>query len=149
MSNSPTSSTGSVSFRHEWRPPRSLCVCLIMLGVLAALALTASMIPKLLAWPAAMLALMHAAMLARRERRRPALDVCIHGSGVANVAGESLSHLQLDWRGPCAVFTWKARDGRLHRRIWTPENLPLSARRELRLAAGDFRASRKRQSMAP
>lgn len=148
MSNSPTSSRGSVSFRHEWRPSRAVCLSLFLLGVFAAISLLASMIPRYLAWPGALIALAHAVALARREWRRPALDICIHGSGTATVGGEGVSDLRLVWRGPCAVFTWKTHRGEVHRCLWTPENLPQWARRELRLAAGDFHASRAQQSMA-
>ena len=57
MRNSPRWSNGSVNCRLEWRPSRLLQAVLILLGVLGAVSVLASELPRPWAWPVAVAAL--------------------------------------------------------------------------------------------
>ena len=134
------SSSESSTCRLEWRPSRWLAASLIALGALAAVSLWLSALP----WPMALIgstaALMHGARLAQREWRRPPFRLQWQaGEDLAQLNfphhTESLTGLQVDFRGPLARLGGRDADGRIRRWQWWPDTLPPAARRRLRLAA--------------
>ncbi len=151
MRNSPRWSNGSVNCRLEWRPSRLLQAALILLGLLAAVAVLGSEMPRLFAWPFAVFALGHGAWQARREGRSARLVFWFPGNGrPPSVDGTPMLDARLDWRGPLAFLRWRERaGGRWRRGAWGPDTLPAAQRRELRLAAGDGDAGRHRRDRAP
>ena len=68
MRNSPRWSNGSVNCRLEWRPSRLLQAVLILLGVLGAVSVLASEMPRSWAWPIAVAALAWGGWQACRPR---------------------------------------------------------------------------------
>lgn len=151
MRNLPRWSNGSVNCRLEWRPSRLLQALLILLGMLAALSVLASEMPRPFAWPVAVAALGYGAWRARRERRRPGLAFWFPGNGrPPTVDGAPMHDARLHWRGPLAFLRWRDRPGgRWRHAAWWPDTLPAPARRELRLAAGEGPAGRPAVPMAP
>jgi toxin CptA len=151
MRNSPRWWNGSVNCRLEWRPSRLLQALLILLGVLAAVAVLASEMPRPFAWPGAFAALGHGAWRARREGRSPRRLFWFPGDGrLPTVDGTPMLDARLLWRGPLAFLRWRERaGGRWRRAAWWPDTLPAPQRRELRLAAGDGDAGRHRRDRAP
>ena len=153
-SGSPGGSTGFVrprvpEARIEWRPSRWLLTAILVLGVLAAFSILASEMPRPLAWPLALAALVHGTRLFRRERRRTPLSFVLRGEATpALVDGVAVEGFELQWRGPLAFARWCDRQGRCQRRTWWPDTLPSARRRELRLAAPVPRAARGGASMA-
>ena len=121
---------------------------LLALGVLAALSLTASALPPVLARPAAAVAVALAAWAAWRESRRPARALVWPAAGPPpTLDGQALDEAALHWRGPLAFLRWRDAGGRRYL-SWWPDTLPPMARRELRLAAGRAAAAPDRASMA-
>lgn len=150
MAHSHRWSNGSASCRLEWRPSRLLQAGLLVLGTLAAFCVVASEMPRIAAWPLALMAALYGLLLARREARRPMLAFWFPGDGrPATVDGQRVEHVQVTWRGPLAFVRWRAGAGRWQRHAWWPDTLPPRARRELRLATGQPAAVRHRAGMAP
>ncbi|AJC48114.1 hypothetical protein [Xanthomonas sacchari] len=146
----PISSPPSAPCRLDWRPSRWLLAALTLLGALAPLSLLGSDLPPRLAWPAAVLALLYAVWLLRREARRaPRMLLVPAGAGTPSIDGVAVSALQVDWRGPLAFVCWRDAQGRTQRLAWWPDTLPPAARRELRLAASAHAASSAPPQMAP
>lgn len=150
MSRSRRSSSASASCRLEWRPSRWLCASLVSLGLMAMVAVLASNLPAVLAWPAAAVALFTGLRQALLEWRRAPFDFVFDGSGLgASVAGGPVCPVRVQWRGALAFATWREAGGRVRRVSWWPDTLPAPARRELRLATGQDQAARRPRQMAP
>jgi hypothetical protein len=150
MPNSPHWSKGSVSCRLEWRPSRLLRASLVLLGGLGAFCVLVSEMPRMAAWPLAVLAFLYGVHLARHEGARPARAVWFPGDGRApTVDGQPVGAVQVTWRGPLAFMRWRDRAGRWQRLAWWPDTLPAPMRRELRLAASSTDAVRRRAGVAP
>lgn len=123
---------------------------MVLLGLLAAVALLASEMPRTWAWPLAVVALGYAGWLARREARKPAQAWFWPGTDLpATIDGAVARDVEVAWRGPLAFVRWRDADGRVRRRSWWPDTLPPARRRELRLAAPSAQASPAAASMAP
>ncbi|WP_219339711.1 hypothetical protein [Luteimonas salinisoli] len=118
--------------------------------LLAPLAVLASEMPRIAAWPLALAALGHGAVLLWREARRPRRAfVFVGGAGAALLDGATVRDVSLRWQGPLAFLSWRDAAGRARRLVWWPDSLPSAQRRELRLAAPEPPAARRRPSMAP
>ncbi|WP_045727740.1 hypothetical protein [Xanthomonas sp. GPE 39] len=138
----PISSPPSAPCRLEWRPSRWLLAALSLLGVLAPLSILGSDLPRGVAWPVALLALLYALLLLRSEAvRLPCIVLIPAGPGTATVDGVPVAALQVHWRGPLAFVRWRDAQGRRRHLVWWPDTLPAPARRELRLAAQAHAAS--------
>ncbi len=158
MTHSSThSSSASADFRRaspccrlEWRPSRWLLTALALLAALAAVSILASEMPRPMAWPLAVAALVHGALAVRRERARPRRSFVLRG-GQSPVLVDDIpvAGFDLQWRGPLAFASWRDGAGRRQRAAWWPDTLPPTRRRELRLAAPVPSAARRRASMAP
>ena len=121
-----------------------------MAGTLASFSALVSNMPRLLAWPLAACVLLQAARLALRESRLPVCSLVFPGNELpVLVDGVPVEQVDVHWRGPLAFVSWKDSHGRCRRLSWWPDTLPLSLRRELRLAAGSLQASRHALAMAP
>jgi toxin CptA len=141
-------SSASGPFHIEWRPSRWLLAALLALTVLAPLAVLASEMPRVAAWPLAGLALAQGLLQCRREWRRPRRLATLQGGRRVLLDGVALDDAKVAWRGPIAVLAW--RDGRRQRRLaWWPDTLPPARRRELRLAAPTGQHPRHGASVAP
>jgi toxin CptA len=151
MRNSPRWSNGSVNCRLEWRPSRLLQALLILLGVLGAVSVLASEMPRPFAWPIAIGALAYGGWRARREGQKARLAFWFPGNERApTVDGTAMHEVRLHWRGPLAFLRWREREvGRWRYVAWWPDTLPALQRRELRLAAGEGGAGRHRRDRAP
>ncbi|MEZ0472104.1 hypothetical protein [Luteimonas salinilitoris] len=133
-----------------WRPSRWLLAILAVMTPLAAFAVLASEMPRLVAWPLALAALGHGLALLRREARRPARSFVFAGAAApVSLDGKPVMDVTLRWRGPLAFLHWRDPRGRAQRLAWWPDTLPPARRRELRLAAPDPQAARRAASMAP
>jgi len=141
-------SGASGPFRIEWRPSRCLLAALLAMTALAPLAVLASEMPRLAAWPLAVLALAHGLLQCRREWRRPRRVATFDGGRRVLLDGVALDDAIVAWRGPIAVLAW--RDNCRRRRLaWWPDTLPHARRRELRLAAPTGHPPRQGPSVAP
>jgi len=119
------------------------------LGVLAAVSVVASDLPRWLAWPLALVALAYALRLARCEARKPRVDVVVGADGVVvSIDGIKVERFIVQWRGPLAFASWRDGQGRTCRLAWWPDTLRREPRRELRLAAAVPATARAAQSMA-
>jgi toxin CptA len=128
------------------------------LGLSAALSLLAADLPPIIAWPGALLAMAYAAWVARREARKPTVELCIR-DGVVTVDGEPVDRFRIDWRGSLAFVRWqgaqhrgsrqRGASPRMRRLVWWPDTLAAAERRELRLAAPPETPARAVRSMAP
>ena len=109
----------SGNFRLEWRPSRWLVAALALIAILAPIAVLASEMPRLFAWPLAATAFAYGAWRAWHEARRPprSLEWPIPGARV-------------HWRGPLLFV--RAPGLRLS---WWPDTLAPDTRRELRVSA--------------
>jgi toxin CptA len=122
---------------------------LIALGLLGALSLPASELPRWLAWPLALLAALAGVRAARAEWRKPHRQLVWPGGvGPVSVEGKVVTEAVVAWRGPLAFLRWRGPDGRLHRLGWWPDTLAPDARRELWLALEAGNASRSPPPMA-
>jgi toxin CptA len=124
-------------------------VALCAIGLLGAIAVISSEMPRVLAWPLAMGGAFHAAWLAHRESRRPRCELVWPMEGDPILDGHVLRRARLDWRGPLAFLRWRDDQGRLRHLAWWPDTLSTQARRELRLAAASRVSTRPAASMAP
>lgn len=150
MTHSHRLSSVSVSCRLEWRPSRWVIGALLALGLLAALAVLASGMPRPAAWPLAMSALACAGWRARRESKSPSHGLFLPGNELpATLDGLPIEQARVQWRGPLAFLLWQDGQGRPQRLSWWPDTLPAASRRELRLAASGLEAARDRSRMAP
>src|SRR5688572_8908667 len=128
-------STTSAPCRLELGPSRLLALALVLMGLLGAIAVVMSEAPWAIAVPVAGAALVHAAVLARRELRRPVRRLVVpHSAAPARVDDTDMEALEVHWRGPLAVLAWRDPRGRRHRLHAWPDTLRRPARRELRLA---------------
>lgn len=150
MPNSIRSSSASAPCRLELRASPLLIVLLPSLAVAAAFAVLVSEMPRLAAWPLALLALAHGAWLAWREARTSPGELVVPPAGArATVDARAVDDLAVRWRGPIAFVQWRDGDGRMHRRVFLPDTLPAKRRRELRLAAPALAPARRAASVAP
>jgi len=148
MPNSPHSSSASASFRSDWKPSAVLCGALIALGLLAAVSILASDLPRWGAWSASIVVAGWGVWLAKRESRRKPIRLSWRGDGVLFVDGERVEAAELHWRGSLAFLSW--RTGNKSRRLaWWPDTLPAAGRRELRLAAMAAEAAHRQARVAP
>ena len=123
---------------------------LVLLGILAALSILVSEMPRLAAWPLALSALVFGLWWAWRESRSPAREFFFPGNDLSvTLDGVPIESVEVQWRGPMAFICWQERHGRRRRLSWWPDTLPAARRRELRLAAGSLNASRDHRRMAP
>ncbi len=122
---------------------------MLLLSVLAPMAVLASDMPRLLAWPLAVCAILAGLGMARREAALPVLGVLIDAEGGAAIDGAVVDNFRIDHRGPLVFVAWHDAGGHPVRRSLWPDTLPPASRRELRLAirrGGDGQAP---PSMAP
>ncbi len=150
MTHSRRSSSGFPVCRLEWRPSRWLLAIVALITLLAVFSLHVSDMPGWLAWPLSGLALFLGARTALKEHGRPVVVFLFQGAGrPVLVDGEAVHDLAVQWRGPLAFASWRARGGAIRRLSWWPDTLPPAQRRELRLASDWFAASRGEPGMAP
>ena len=150
MTHSHRLSSASVSCRLEWRPSRWVIGALLALGLLAAWAVWASGMPRPVAWPLAVSALVYAGWRARSESKLPSHTLFLPGNELpVMLDGRPIERLRMQWRGPLAFLLWRDGQGRPHRLSWWPDTLPSASRRELRLAASSLEAARDHRRMAP
>jgi len=127
-----------------------LTATLLVLAVAAAFAVLVSEMPRIAAWPLALAALVHGTWQAWREARRPCGGIMISaGEARSTVDGRAVEAMTLSWRGPIAFLRWRDGDGRIGRRVFWPDTLPIAQRRELRLAAPAPVNAQMPASMAP
>ncbi|MEO6138369.1 MAG: hypothetical protein ABIP11_06880 [Luteimonas sp.] len=120
-----------------------------VLGLLATFSVVASEMPRLFAWPLALMAASYAVWLVRRECKRQAHQLVWPIEGAPLLDGLALEDAQLHWRGPLAFLRWRDGDGRRRHLAWWPDTLPSRSRRELRLAAASIAGTPRPASMAP
>jgi toxin CptA len=140
---------GAQPVRIAWRPSRYVLTALALLTLLAVIALWASELPAMAAWPLGLLVVAHGARCLRREAVRPPFELVLRGDGVAFVEGARVEALQVAWRGPLAFARWRDQQGRWQRHAWWPDTLPSARRRELRLAAPEGPSTTGGASVAP
>ena len=127
-----------------------LIATLLVLAMAAAFAVLVSEMPRIAAWPLGLAALVHGALQARHEARRPCIGIVISTGDVpSTVDGRAVEAMMLSWRGPLAFLRWRDGDGRIGRRVFWPDTLPITQRRELRLAAPAPVNAQMPASMAP
>ncbi len=134
MSKSHRSSSASATCRLEWRPSPLITTWLVILAVLSPLCLVASGLPRWLAWPLAVIAMLYALREAQRHRVSPRRIFVITDEGPLWVDGDAAGDWRLRWRGPLAFLCWRNAQGRRHAVSFWPDTLPKAQRRELRLA---------------
>jgi toxin CptA len=136
MPTSTRSSSTSVPCRLEWRPSRWATGALSLLAVLAPFCVLQSEMPRVVAWPLALMAGAWGLLDALRERRQPA-RMFVFGPGFAGASldGRPLASVALRWRGPLAFLCWRDAAGRGGWLVWWPDTLPVAERRTLRVAA--------------
>ena len=123
---------------------------LILLGILAAVAVMGSDAPSPIAVPFALLAALAGPAHAWAEARRPVVALYLPGgNGRPSVDGQPVRDVRVSRRGPVTLVGWRDTRGRWTFRSFWPDTLSRAARRELTLAAGDWRVSPERRSMAP
>ncbi|WP_157499601.1 hypothetical protein [Lysobacter sp. Root983] len=83
--------------------------------------------------PLAAGAALYGAWLARRELRSAPQQLVVSADAVS-LDGAPLDQPALQWRGPLAFLRYRDGSGRLRYRIWWPDTLDSTGRRELRLA---------------
>lgn len=143
------SSNASAPSRFELRASRWPIAALLALSALAPLAVFASEMPRVFAWPLAFAACATGLWRARVEARRPACLIVVDGEGQATVDGAAVNDLRVDWRGPLAFVAWREVSGRITRGSFWPDTLDAAGRRELRLAVDRIDAVRRAGRMAP
>jgi toxin CptA len=140
---------GAQPVRIAWRPSRYVLTALALLTLFAVIALWASELPAMVAWPLGLLVVAHGVRCLRREAARPPFELVLRSDGVAFVDGARIEALQVAWRGPLAFARWRGREGRWQRHAWWPDTLPPARRRELRLAASEGPSATGGASVAP
>jgi toxin CptA len=121
-----------------------------VLGLLAAIAVTASELPWMVAVPATCIALFYGEWLARRESRRGVAEIVIPThEAVPTIDGSPMEDLQVQWRGPLAFLRWRDEQGRRRYLQGWPDNLAPGERRELRLAMAARTPAHSPRSVAP
>lgn len=139
MPHSARSSTTSPPVRLDWRPSRLLIALLVALTCAAASVPWLSSLPSGTRIAASCLALLHGALVARREAGRrpfefvwPAGDVlarCVYGETAAALEVEALRI-----QAGLAILRIRDADGRRRSLAWWPDTLDATGRRALRLA---------------
>lgn len=135
-----TSFSASSPCLLEWRPSRLLRGAVVLLGMLAALSLWHSNLPRPLAVAGAVLALAEGRRLARRLRHQPPFEFRWAGPGhpaeLNFPDGSRVLHaVRVDFRGPIARVSGRDPAGRMQHWQWWPDTLPAASRRSLRLAS--------------
>lgn len=134
MPSSPISLPGSAPCRLEWRPSRWQVAAHILFALLMPWVATASALPTAAQWPLGLAAAAGTAVQGwRHARRRPLTFVIPAGDAPAQVDGLAVDALALHDRGPLLQLSWRC-NGRYHARLFWPDTLPPTRRRELRLA---------------
>ncbi|MCI4566486.1 hypothetical protein [Lysobacter sp. CFH 32150] len=113
-----------------------------------AISVLASGMPRVFAWPLALLVTGYGVFLARSAARRPSRQLVWPQDGPITLDGDALADVDLQWRGPLAFLCWRGADNRSRRLSWWPDTLPAGPRRELRLAAMQRSPARPARSMA-
>ena len=134
MSKQHRSSSASATCRLEWRPSRLIAAWLQLLAVLSPLCLLACGLSRWLAWPLAVVAMLHAVREARRYRRLPVQVVVVSAELPLQVDGQAFDRWRLHWRGSLAFVAWRDARGRRQALAFWPDTLSMQQRRELRLA---------------
>ena len=133
-----------------WRPSRYVLLALAALTLLAVVALWASELPALAAWPLSVLVLAYGMHLLRCEAERPEATLLLAGNGArTTVDGAPVRAFRVSWRGPLAFADWRDQQGRRQRLSWWPDTLSAEKRRELRLAAPGGGRAYDGESVAP
>ncbi|MEA5125548.1 protein YgfX [Xanthomonas floridensis] len=150
MPTMPHSSPISAPCRLEWRPSRALACALVLMALLAQCAVWRCGAPI---WGALVLS-GYAALLSmqslRRLLRSPLRELVVPWSdAAASVDGERVENMQVCWRGPIAVVSWRGSGSRRSRLHFWPDTLPAAQRRELRLAAQAHAISSRALQVAP
>ncbi|WDM69465.1 hypothetical protein [Xanthomonas cucurbitae] len=150
MPITPHSSPISAPCRLDWRPSRALACALVLMALLAQCAVWRCGVPI---W-AALLLSGYAALLGtdslRRLLRSPLRQLVVPWSdAAASVDGERVEDMQVRWRGPIAVVSWRGTAKRRNRLHFWPDTLPAAQRRELRLAAQAHAISSRALQVAP
>lgn len=140
---------GASPVRIAWRPSRYVLTALALLTLFAVLALWASELPAVAAWPLTLLVLGQGVRSGMREAARPPFELVLRGDGAAFVDAQPVEALQVAWRGPLAFARWRDRQGRWQRHAWWPDTLPPARRRELRLAVPEGPSTAGGASVAP
>jgi toxin CptA len=78
-----------------------------MIGLFGGFAIFGSEMPRLLAWPLAVIAAGHAAWLARRESRRSRCELVWPMDAEPMIDGHVLEQVQLHLHGPLAFLHWR------------------------------------------
>ena len=129
-------STASPSCRIDWRPSRSLCGALLVLGLLGAVSVLLSDLSpawRVLLAPASLL---QGARLALREWRRAPCALEVSADGQASIGGDALASRRLRLRGVLASLDWRFADGRRGSLLWCADTLDAPTRRQLLLRLG-------------
>jgi toxin CptA len=135
--------------RLEWRPSRWQAAAHVLFAVLMPWAVLATHLTGPARWPMALLAAGVAAGQGIRYVRRPRCHLLIPADDApAEVDGQLVERLALHDRGPLLQLTWRS-NGRRQARLFWPDTLSPTARRELRLAMQARCISRSRPAMAP
>lgn len=149
MTNSRTWSTASAPCRIKLRGSSTIAAACASLGILAAFSLSLSEIPTWLAWPVGLASVIRGVQLALRELARPPVTLTLMANAAASIDGAAVQALRVRWRGPLAFVQWRDAEGRMHRRVATPDLLSPAARRELHLAWSTHAAARRAAAVAP
>ena len=136
-------SSTSARCRLEWRPSRWATGALILLAVLAPSCVLQSEMPRMAAWPLALLAGAWGLRGALCEWRQP-VRVFEVGPGLADASldGRPLAEAVLRWRGPLAFLRWRDEGGQGGWLAWWPDTLPVAERRRLKVNAALIRPLR-------
>ena len=148
MPDLPPWSQTSANCRLEWHPSAWLPLLLLILGAAGTVSLLFSGLPRWLVWPAALVALAYGAVLSRRERHKPFIEIELDDQTVL-IDGEPVEGFRVFWRGPLVFARWRDAEGQVHRVAWWPDTLDPATRRELRLALPRETTARARHSVAP
>jgi toxin CptA len=142
------SCNASPTCRIEWRPSRLRAVCVVAIGLLAALACAASALPPAWAAIAGLGWVLAGLRRARIELASPPGMLAWPGGDApalwaADGAEIPLEGVNVRWRGPLATLDARDPAGKLRRLAWWPDTLPPASRRALRLAS-NLRPARDR-----
>lgn len=132
----------------QWRPSKWVITALRAFGPLGAVSLLVSDLPSLVAWPAAVAALVAGWHAARAEAARVPVTLTWPPGGTPSIDGVPLQGARLQWRGPLAFLQWR-HGRRRHALAWWPDTLPDVSRRALRLAVASGAGAPGEGSVAP